>query len=298
MTTLGSRDHSAIDRFELLLFSLGGLQRFGMNVLKVKEVMPCPRLTQMPNSRACIRGVASLRGENLAVIDLSQAVGRKPFHASAENPGHVIVTEFNRVMVGFLVQDIHRIVILDWKDVLPPPGTGGGGGYITGVVRTDEGLIQILDVEKVLVEAIPTAVQEEAVPSAAMRREVEGKHLLVVDDSSMARKQLAKLLDALGARYDIAIDGKQALQMMLDKDVARHYDMVISDIEMPEMDGYSLTREIRNTPELQDTYVLLHTSLSGEVNTDKARRCGSDDVLTKFAADELLERIQAGLARC
>ncbi len=297
----GKVDRTAFgDRLELLLFHLSGRQRFGINVLKVKEVIACPHLTHVPKSHPSVRGIAHLRGEPLTVIDLAAAIGRPSIIGGEQREcdASVIITEFNRSMQGFLVSRVDRIVVCDWKSVLPPPRATGAGSYITGVTEIGEELVQVLDVEKVLGEVVVTtgglavAAPEDALPHLA------GKRLLVVDDSSLARHQTAHTLEQIGVEYLMARDGKEALELL--RRLAENPDewpvsMVISDIEMPEMDGYTLTREIRGTPKLSGLYVLLHTSLNGAINTEQAQKAGADAVLTKFVPEELAKAVVAGL---
>lgn len=284
------------DRLEILLFDLGGEQRFGINVLKVKEIIPRPRLTQLPQSHPAIKGVAHLRGEPVTVISLAEAIGRG--RGPADSEGSIIITEFNRGMQGFLVQRVHRIVHCEWKDVLPPPMGTGLGSYITGVTNVEKALVQLLDVEKVMGEVIePIVVADTALqltPDELDR--LHQRHVLVVDDSRVARTQTLQTLEPLGVVCTTARDGKEALRLL--QGMARAgelVDMVLSDIEMPEMDGYALTREIRQDPQLSRLYVLLHTSLNGAINTDKANKAGANDVLTKFVPADLAHAVARGM---
>jgi two-component system chemotaxis response regulator CheV len=283
------------DRLELLLFRLKGEQRFGINVLKVKEVIPGPRLTKVPHAHPAVCGVAHLRGEPLSVIDLGLAIGRAP--ASGQDGASIIITEFNRSMQGFLVGGVDRIVVCDWKNVLPPPIGSGTGSYITGVTRIEEHLVQILDVERVLGEVVALEVGGEHL--LERRPELADRIVLVVDDSMMARNQTAHTLDAIGVQHVMARDGREALSLLrerLDKQGdAGRVDMIISDIEMPEMDGYTLAREVRRDSGLSQTYLLLHTSLNGAVNAELATKAGANDVLTKFVPEELARAVLKGL---
>jgi len=282
--------HAKEDRLELLLFSLHGRQRFGINVLKVKEVIPCPHLTIVPQAHPAVRGVTHLRGRPLTVIDLAQAVGRPPLPQVEGNS--VIVTELNRSQQGFLVGKVDRIVVCDWSQVLPPPSGTGLASYITGVTRVDEELVQVLDVERVLGEVveIDTATTLEGHPA------LHDKRVLVVDDSLVARSKTAQTLSSLGIDCLMARDGREALEELKRLGEEKMLpDMVISDIEMPEMDGYSLTRELRAIPALADIYVLLHTSLNGAINTEKAHRVGANDFLTKFVPEDLAHAVIKGL---
>lgn len=284
---------AASNRLEILLFKLDGRQLFGINVLKVKEIIPCPRLTQIPRSDHTVLGVAELRGKTLPVIDLSLAIGRKGLGRAGSK---VIIAEFNRTTQGFLVSGVERIMVSDWKDVLPPPA-GLAHGYITGVIRgVDNALVQIIDVEKVLGQVTPTDFNttQPLEISAAVRHYLERRKVLVVDDSSVARNQTARTLDSLGIPYLLAKDGREALDLI--RDCANgHIPVVISDIEMPEMDGYQLTRELRADPRYHDVYILLHTSLDGQVNAEHAQAAGANMTLTKFIPDLLAAEVIKGL---
>lgn len=290
------------DRLELLLFNVGGTQRFGINVLKVKEVIGCPRLTLVPQSHPAVKGVAHLRGEPLIVMDLAMAIGRPAIlrDAASETAGSVIITEFNRSMQGFLVSGVDRIVVCEWKQVLPPPKGSGSSSYITGVTEIDGKLVQILDVEKVLGEVVGAGIDlpREMLAAADENGALQGRRVMVVDDSSLARSQTVQTLNRLGVECVLARDGREALELLhklnAKADAAGAVEMVISDIEMPEMDGYTLTTEIRGTRALEDLYVLLHTSLNGAINTERAEKVGADAVLTKFVPEELARAVQLG----
>lgn len=289
------------DRLELLLFYLGGRQCFGINVLKVKEVIACPALTQVPESNAAVRGIAHLRGEPLTVIDLSTAIGRPPLFADAQaaRSGSVIITEFNRTMQGFLVERVDRIVVCDWKTVLPPPRATGVGIYVTGVTEIDDHLVEILDVEKVIGEVMGSDAVGEIEAEEHEIASTHGKHVLVVDDSTVARHRTVQTLEKLGVHCSLARDGREALELLRKINTegeGEPVDMVISDIEMPEMDGYTLTREIRKDAHLSGLYTLLHTSLNGAVNIEKAEKAGANAVLTKFVPHELAKAVIKGLS--
>ncbi len=293
---------TASNRLEILLFRLDGRQLFGINVLKVKEIISPPRLSQLPRSNHTVLGIAELRGQTLPVMDLSLAIGRKG--VSRDNVERkVIIAGFNRTTQGFMVSGIDRIILSDWKDVLPPPN-GLAGGYITGIIRgSDNSLVQIIDVEKVLGQIAPTNLEittEQAV-SAEIQHFMASRNVLVVDDSSVARHQTIRTLDALGIPYLQAKDGREALDMIGEcsegcTTAIDSIPLVISDIEMPEMDGYQLTRELRADNRYRDIYILLHTSLDGQVNSELAQAAGANKTLTKFIPDLLASEIIKGLS--
>lgn len=288
------------NRLELLLFHLGNQQQFGINVLKVKEVIDCPALTMLPESHPSVCGIATLRGESLSVIDLSKAIGKlAQFDKShSQCTGSVIVTEFNRSMQGFLVERVDRIVVREWKDILPPPRTVGSSSYITGVTEVEGKLVQILDVENILGSISPMNMTP-AFNELDVSNVVQGR-VLVVDDSALARKQTAETLEAINLPYVTVTNGKEALDLLIKSnlnaaDESDKIAMVVSDIEMPEMDGYTLTENIRRKAGLENMYILLHTSLNGAINIDKAKQAGANDMLTKFIPEELMDKIVTGL---
>ena len=282
------------NRLELLLFRLRGSQMYGINVFKVREVLNCPRLFSMPQQHGHVRGVAHVRGSSISIIDLGAAVGLP----AIENPEKslVIITEYNMKVQGFLVNSVDRIVNKNWESVLPPPKGAGNTSYLTAVTHNDDVLIEILDVEKILSEISPVeeTVSDEFRP-ADDEKNLE-KKVLVVDDSTVARKQIVRALEQLGLEADQKKDGKEALNHirgMLDEGQKPQdtYFMIISDVEMPEMDGYTFTSELKNDPRTSDMYILMHTSLSGVFNLNMVKKVGANDFLAKFKADELAKRV-------
>lgn len=283
------------NRLELLLFRLNGRQRFGINVFKVREVLQCPRLTAMPKLHPFVRGVAHIRGQTISVIDLSMATGGRPVQDLSQ--AFIIIAEYNCSVQGFLVGNVERIINMNWESILPPPKGAGRYNYMTAVTEIDGELIEILDVEKILDEISPVNTDvSEAVVASSEEHHTRGSLVMVADDSSVARKQVQKALNAIGVECIMAKDGKDALNML--KDMAKkgpitdQIRVLISDIEMPEMDGYTLTAEIRSNPELKGLHVILHTSLSGVFNHAMVQKVGADNFIAKFHPDELAKAVQ------
>ena len=282
------------NRLALLLFRLGGRQLFGVNVFKVKEVLQRPPLFTLPQLPAAFVGAADVRGRSVPVLDLARAIGHA--EAGADAPQYLVVTEFNRSVQGFLVAAVDRIVNIAVEHIQPPPELGGDCNYLTGVARHQGELIQLIDVESVLAESAPRSSDLgtlRALPVNGGPREV-----LVVDDSRVARNQIRLVLEQLGLEAVLLSDGRQALDHL--QLLARsgqppgdRYAMVISDIEMPAMDGYTLTTEIRRDPALRGMFVLLHTSLSGVFNQAMVERVGADDFVPKYSESELAQRVSA-----
>lgn len=286
------------NRLELLLFRLNGRQRFGINVFKVREVLQCPSLTVMPKLNSCIRGVAHIRGQTISVIDLSMAMGKRPIQDLSKC--FIIISEYNRSIQGFLVHSVERIINMNWESILPPPKGAGRINYMTAVTEVDGELVEILDVERILNEISPvsTEVSTELV-EASVERNPHGRPVLVADDSSVARKQVQRALEAIGVQCVLAKDGREALNMLLEMSkngpIKDQIALVISDIEMPEMDGYTFTAEIRNNPNLKDLHVILHTSLSGVFNQAMVQKVGANNFIAKFQPDELAKAVQGAL---
>ena len=280
------------NRLELLLFRLQGRQVFGINVFKVKEVVQCPRLTRTPGSHQVIRGIASLRGNNIPVMDLCHAIGG-PKMGNPEDY-FIIITEYNRRMLAFLVGNVERIVNTHWEDILPPPKGLGRSSYMTAVTEIDGELVEVIDVEKVLSEVL--GMDEHLTQPVEDTGADLGKYkVLVVDDSLVARGQMKRVMDEIGIEAVMAKDGAEALgllkQWASEGAIGDWLAMVVSDIEMPKMDGYSLVTAIREDRKLSDLYVILHSSLSGVFNESMVKKVGADHFLAKFVPDELAARV-------
>ncbi|OQR26957.1 chemotaxis protein CheW [Pseudomonas sp. Bc-h] len=283
------------NRLELLLFRLDGKQLYGINVFKVKEVLQCPKLTHMPKSSPIVRGVANIRGGTIPILDLAMATGSAQLGNIAN--AFVIITEYNTKIQGFLVHSVERIVNMNWEDIHPPPKGTGRDHYLTAVTRIDNQLVEIIDVEKILAEVAPVS---ENISAGVVTEEVAHMALslrvLTVDDSSVARKQVTRCLQTVGVEVTALNDGRQALEFLRKlvdegKKPEEEFLMMISDIEMPEMDGYTLTAEIRNDPRMQKLHIVLHTSLSGVFNQAMVKKVGADDFLAKFRPDDLAARV-------
>lgn len=287
------------NRLELLLFRLQGPQFFGINVFKVREVLPCPPLNVLPGAHAHVRGVAHVRGDPITVIDLSAATGGKPV-ADLKN-AFILVTEYNRHIQAFLVGNVERIVNVNWSEMSPPPAGVGRSHYMTAVTRIDGRMVQVIDVEKVFSEISPMHEEvSDSVKAAAKQINLADVTVLVADDSAVARNQVRRALESMGVKVELVNDGKQALDWLIDK--ASHVDnlsavvpLLISDIEMPEMDGYTLTAEIKQHDRLKAIHVILHSSLSGVFNEVMIKKVGADQFIAKFNPDELASAVQKWL---
>jgi two-component system chemotaxis response regulator CheV len=276
------------DALSLLLFRLRSGRLLGINLLKVQEIIPCPTLTKLPNRHPNVLGVATLRGSPLTVIDLNRAIGGQ---AAGDNlEGCLIVTELSRSRQGLQVQSVERIVQCSTGDVSPPPAASGNRAFITGVTQIDGNIVQILDIEKVLHELAPMSAEElgDNLVSEAELALLSGRRVLVVDDSHVALHQTQLTLNKLQVDCQLVRSAAGALELLQQAfEAGQPFEVLVSDIEMPEMDGYDLVRALRQLPAIGQTYVLLHTSLDSTMNTEKASLVGANDVLTKFSAVDL-----------
>jgi len=288
------------NRLELLLFRLGTRQRFGINVFKVREVIKCPPLTRAPQAHPVIRGIANMRGQTITVMDLAMAVGKTAIE-DMEN-SFVIVAEYNRHIQGFLVGGVDKIVNMNWEEIKPPPSGMGNVSFLTAVTNVDDELVEIIDVEKVMADVMGFSDHiDESVTSGTNKDEVQNKHVLVIDDSGLARKQIIKVLDQMEIAHTQATNGKEGFDILLkwaedtSMSITDKCSLVLSDVEMPVMDGYTLTKNIKEHPVLNKLTVMLHSSLSGAFNESMVKKVGADDFIAKYDATELAGRVLAHL---
>ncbi len=283
------------NRLEILMFKLKASQFFAINVFKIQEVLTLPKLTLMPSRHPYVIGVTHLRGRTIPVLDLSKSIGMGAIEYNQDST--IIVTEYNSTVQAFLVGSVDRIMNLNWEEILPPPSGTGRGHYLTAITRVNNQIVEIIDVEKVLSEVVPAEtrvdpsfLEEETLSKTA------GKEILMVDDSPTAIAQAQETFESLGLKVHTASDGAKGLKL-LNSWLEQGYNlqekllMVITDAEMPVMDGYMLTTEIRSNPQLKDLYVVLHTSLSGSFNEAMVEKVGCDAFLSKFKPDELAKLI-------
>ncbi len=289
------------NRLELLMFRLSGSQLYGINVFKVREVLQCPKLSSVPKSHSVVRGISNIRGSTITIMDLSLAIGGPPV-PDIEN-SFVIISEYNRSVQGFLVRGVERIVNLNWKDIhAPPSGTAAGSSYLTAVTHVDEKMVAVIDVERILVEVMGAReeLSQEMVDKVG-GEEHEKNLILVSDDSIVARKQMCKTIENdMSLETVTAKNGQQALDIL--KGWADDNDpkldrlaMVISDIEMPEMDGYTFTTAVRADERLRDIHIILHTSMSGVFNQDMVDKVGANKFIAKFDPDLLAAAVLEAL---
>ena len=299
------------NKFELLLFRLGEApgsgqrELFGINVFKVREVLVMPAITELANAHEHLMGVANIRGQIIPVINLPAVVGCEP----KKGLNILMVTEFGRTIQAFAVEDVREIVRLEWDQVLPAEGSHAGA-VITGIARLDGAtadtrLAQVLDVEHILKNVMPVTTEE-------INREVVGPELvlpagaviLAVDDSAVARSVIELGLKAMGVSYIMTKTGKEAwerLQSISEDAIAEGKSakdkvaVVLTDLEMPEMDGFTLTRLIKQDSRFKSLPVVIHSSLTGTTNENHVKNVGANAYVAKFAPRELAATIRGVL---
>jgi len=298
--------------FELLLFRLGEAagtdkrELFGINVFKVREILVMPEVTAMVNSPPAVMGVANIRGQMITVINLPQVVGTRP----TKGLGILLVTEFARTTQAFAVEEVDEIVRLEWKQVLSAEGRGGG--LVTSLARLDGDvpntrLAQVLDVEQILRDVLGgQQVADDTVDEGKQLHIAPGSVVLAADDSAAARMMIEQGLKSMQVPFIMTKNGQEAWDRLESlaaeaqaqgKTINDKVVMVLTDLEMPQMDGFTLTRNIKQDPRFNRIPVVIHSSLTGSTNEDHVKKVGADGYVAKFVANELADAIRGVLSR-
>ncbi|EPJ44625.1 MAG: chemotaxis protein CheV [Osedax symbiont Rs1] len=285
------------NRLELLLFNLESDQQYGINVFKVREVLQCPKLTEIPRQTTAIKGMAHIRGETIPVLDLSEAIGRDPLARDKPDEAFLIVAEYNKRTLAFLVRKVDRIINTNWDQINAPPAEIGVENYLTAIFEHENSLIEILDVEQILADLYPMSTEVSAeIATEEVRQRAKAHNVLIVDDSSVARNQMERSLSNLGVTVTQCNNGMEAWKLLdglaaSGVAVDEHFLMMISDIEMPEVDGYTLTAMVREDERMDKLHIVLHTSLSGGFNVSMVKKVGANGFLAKFNPNDLANAV-------
>jgi two-component system chemotaxis response regulator CheV len=287
----------------ILLFSLGTHETFGINVFKVREVCRTPTITKTPNMPNGVEGLISLRGNVIPVVSLSTVMNLAD--APTALGGSMMVTEYSKRTLGFLVHGVDRIIRVDWDKVRAPESvvTGGLHAYITAITEmTDGKLVSIVDVEQIMANTFG----ESIIGQIERMHEAEDVNVFFVDDSAVARKKIAEVFDKLGVKHKHALNGLEAWTRL--SGIAAHCEqfghsvkdevsLILVDAEMPEMDGYVLTKNIKSDPRFDGIPVVMHSSLSSEANRAMGKNVGVDAYVAKFDAEVLAETVRPMLQK-
>lgn len=301
------------NQFELLLFRLGDAtnsgqsELFGINVFKVREILVMPTVTTVVGAGPSILGMADIRGQVIPVIDLPRLLECTP----KSGLNIMLVTEYARSTQGFAVEAVEEIVRLDWSQVISAE-TSVKGGLVTSIAKLDVGgdnprLVQVLDVEQILRDVLPTRQPDVDPSTVGPQLNVRpGSKVLCADDSALARGLIENGLKAMGVPVVMTKTGQEAWEMLgqiadltasQGRTIRDEVALVLTDLEMPEMDGFTLTRKIKADARLKSLPVVIHSSLSGEASEEHVRKVGADAYVSKFLAKDLAETIRGVLAR-
>ena len=294
------------NRLEVLLFSLGtdtatGRDEvFGINVFKVREVMHIPEITRAPDMPDAVEGMVSLRGAMVPVINLPKFCGVQ----TDGQPKILMITEYNKHVQGFLVNSVDTIERLNWDDVKAPPAmlTNRLGGLLTAVAELpNKHLVMIMDVERVLAETANFYEDEDIYAGIKVQKAGNNITVLFADDSSVARSQIVRTLEHMGVKHLSTTNGVEAwtkLNNLVEKaesqgrDIKDEVSFILTDVEMPEIDGYVLTRKIKEDPRFKDIPVIMHSSLTAETNQALGKGVGADAYVPKFQPLELANTLE------
>jgi len=289
------------NQMEILLFSLGTREIFGINVFKVREVGRTPHITKTPNMPQGVEGLVSLRGNVIPVLSLSSFLELE--NPSQELGKSMMVAEYSKRTLGFLVHEVDRIIRVDWEKVKAPEMLNTNQGLITAVIELGDGqLVSILDVEQILANAFGEAVIVDFAPAQVS----EDANVFFADDSNLARKKIAEVLDKLGVKHKHATNGAEAWTRL--QAIATHaqqrgismrdeVNLILVDAEMPEMDGYVLTKNIKGDPRFEGIPVVMHSSLSSEANRAMGKSVGVDAYVAKFDSEVLADTLRPLIER-
>ena len=302
------------NKFELLLFRLGAdsalgqSELFGINVFKIREIVAMPSITPIVGATPHSLGVVNLRGQVIPVLDLPSIVGCTP----KTGLNIMLVTEYARTTQAFAVESVEDIVRLDWKQVLSAETSGAAHNLVTSIARLDGNtdgtrLAQVLDVEAILQMVSPSDDQKVDPQKVGPKLKLKpGCIILAADDSFLARSLIEQELQVLQAPYEMTKSGKEAWERLNalaksaeaeGKTILDKVSLVLTDLEMPEMDGFTLTRNIKQDARFSGLPVLIHSSLSGSANEDHVRSVGADGYVAKFVAEDLANTIRSVLPR-
>jgi two-component system chemotaxis response regulator CheV len=291
------------NQLEILMFRLEASESqtetelFGINVFKVRELIEAPILTQTPEASEFLAGYANIRGKAVPVIDMQKYCGV----VSDVAPKILAITEFNRSTQAFLVHDVDGIERLSWDEIKPPPEliSAERENMLTAMTVLEDGrMLLIIDVEKVLADVLGSGITE--IVDVDTEPGLDGRLVYFADDSSVARMQVAKILNHINVPHESAANGQDALTALkqfadsADEDgvaLSTRIQAIVTDVEMPVMDGYVLTRNIKEDKRFNGIPVMMHSSLSADENIRLGIKVGADGYMPKLRPTEFIARL-------
>ncbi|NUU02606.1 chemotaxis protein [Herbaspirillum robiniae] len=302
---------TANNKFELLLFRLGSPagdasggdgELFGINVFKVREIVPALQITKPAGMRPPLMGMVNVRGQIMPVIDLPSIAGCTP----SVEPGILLITEFARHTQAFAVRSVEDIARLDWTQVLPADASAASD-VVTSIARLNtsdgkETLVQVLDVEHILELVSPSKENPAELAKAGGQIQLQpGAVVLAADDSRVARALIEGSLNELKLPFVMEKNGReawdrlQALALEAEREgrsISSKVALILTDLEMPEMDGFTLTRRVKMHDKLKHIPVVIHSSLTGSANEDHVKTVGADGYIAKFSPPDFAAVVQ------
>jgi two-component system chemotaxis response regulator CheV len=291
------------NKFEMLLFKLGNhgakefSELFGINVFKIREIVAMPQITKIAGSNKNILGVVNLRGQVISVIDLPATAGYTPKNGL----NILLITEFSGSTQAFAVESVEDIVRLNWSDVLSTDSLVTNG-MVTSIARFDDAegttnLVMVLDIETILRGLFKkdSTLSNDGIIKNKIKIK-DGSIIIAADDSVVARELIESGLNSMGLPFVMTKTGKEAWNKL--ESIAKEAELggyniedrvalILTDLEMPEMDGFTLTRQIKKDKRFQKIPVVIHSSLTGASNEEHVKSVGADAYVAKFVQEEL-----------
>lgn len=283
---------SGTNELEFVEFIVGS-NKFGINVMKVKEIIQPLPVTSVPHVHPYVEGIIELRGEVLPVVNVPKAIGHPNPEPSEKDK--MIVTEFNKQKVVFRVHQVTQIHRVSWEQIEKPSEMYQGlETQITGVVKLDDEMILMLDFEKIVVEINPESGIQKEKARKIDKRDRSDKKIVVAEDSPLLRRLLEETLSEAGFKqFEFFENGKDALDY-LEEAVANEkeqVDLIITDIEMPQLDGLHLTKRVKENPDLEHIPVIIFSSLITDDLRHKGKQVGANAQVSKPEVHVLIEKI-------
>ena len=284
---------SGTNELEVLEFTLGD-NHYGINVAKIREILQYMPVTPVPNTHPSVEGIFMPRDTMITVINLKNCLNLP----QTDEKGLFIITNFNKLNVAFHVDQVIGIHRVSWENIIKPDETltGEHGGTATGVIKMDDRLIVILDFEAIVASISPqTGLRVHDIDEMTARDRSDAT-ILIAEDSALLSKLITECLKKSGyTNLIVEENGQEAWDvikaMQAKGDITKHLDCIITDIEMPLMDGHRLTKLVKSDAELRDIPVIIFSSLVNEEMRKKGEQLGADAQLTKPEIGKLVEAI-------
>lgn len=283
---------SRSNQMEMLTFRLSDGQLYGINVFKIIEILESPRrFDRMPHSHQAVKGAVDFRGKPIVVIDLSEALGMEPVPFD-QQLAYLIICEYSRQLNAFVIAMPETLLTRGWDEIHKPDGVQAKSLVAVGYSDSGETIL-LLDIEGILSEIIGYGIEmRDELTSQGLQ--TQGRRIMLIDDSRTALTMMQQTLTKLGFEHEShtsAIQALNAIKQHEGQGEPPSCDLIICDIEMPGMDGFTFTRTVRDLPSYNNTKIILHSSMSNPTNRLKAEEAGADDFVAKFDPTTLAEHL-------